>query len=120
INNAIKFTGAEGDITVRSSNTPDGTIRVEVADTGVGIDADILPRLFTAFEQGNVRSSHQQAGLGLGLAISRKLAEAHKGTVYARSDGANCGASFVVELPVHRTVAGPVATAAPVRAVASA
>jgi PAS domain S-box-containing protein len=110
INNAQKFTPAQGQITVRSFDAPGGMVRVEVADTGAGIDAAVLPRLFNAFEQGEVRAVRQQAGLGLGLAISRRLAEAHGGTITAASAGRGHGATFTVDLPVvavfHRDVAG--------------
>ena len=101
INNAIKFTPPHGAITVRTSN-PDGggLVRVEVIDTGAGIDPSMMPKLFSAFEQGQVRAARQQAGLGLGLAISRKLAEAHGGTIGAASEGRGRGATFTVELPV--------------------
>jgi PAS domain S-box-containing protein len=99
INNAQKFTGPEGTVTVRSLAAPDGRIRVEVSDTGAGIDPAVLPRLFNAFEQGEVRAAQQQAGLGLGLAISKKLTEAHGGTIAAASDGRGRGATFAVELP---------------------
>ncbi|MDQ3439852.1 MAG: PAS domain S-box protein [Planctomycetota bacterium] len=100
INNAQKFTKPEDTITVRSFDTPGGAIRVEVSDTGAGIDAAVLPKLFNAFEQGEVRAVRQQAGLGLGLAISRRLAEAHGGTISASSAGRGRGATFAVELPV--------------------
>lgn len=100
INNAQKFTKPEGMITVRSTDLPGGMIRVEVSDTGAGIDAALLPKLFDAFEQGEVRAMRQQAGLGLGLTISRRLAEAHGGTITASSAGRGHGAIFAVELPV--------------------
>lgn len=99
INNAFKFTPNEGEITVRSRNTDDGRVQVEIVDNGVGIDASVLPRLFNAFEQGDVRASRQQAGLGLGLAISKRLAEAQGGTISVRSEGRGRGATFTVELP---------------------
>jgi CheY-like chemotaxis protein len=105
INNAIKFTPADGTISVRSEDADDGRLRVHVSDTGVGIDAAVLPRLFSAFEQGEVRAARQQAGLGLGLAISRKLAEAHGGTITARSAGRGRGAIFTVDLPAIDTPA---------------
>ena len=99
INNAIKFTPAEGTITVRSADAGRRAVRVEVVDSGVGIDAAVLPRLFNAFEQGDVRAARQQAGLGLGLAISKRLAEAHGGTITASSAGRGRGATFAVEFP---------------------
>ena len=116
INNAIKFTGSEGTITVRSSDTRDGRVRVEVIDTGVGIDPAVLPKLFNAFEQGEVRAEQRFAGLGLGLAISRKLAEVHGGTITAFSRGKSQGSTFAVELPalaVSAPVHAPHRPAAP-------
>jgi PAS domain S-box-containing protein len=105
VNNAIKFTPPGGLITVRSSNPRDGWVRVEVSDTGAGIDAAVLPKLFSAFEQGDVRSVRQQAGLGLGLAISRRLAEAHGGTITATSAGRGKGSTFTVDLPTVELLA---------------
>src|SRR5688500_3829680 len=99
INNAQKFTPKDGVITVRTADAPGGRIRVEVSDTGAGIDAAVLPRLFNAFEQGEVRATRQFAGLGLGLAISKRLAEAHGGTITAHSEGRGRGTTFTVELP---------------------
>src|SRR5687767_61735 len=112
INNAIKFTGTDGTITVRSCDAPGGRVRVEVIDSGPGIDPAVLPRLFNAFEQGDVRAARQQAGLGLGLAISKKLTEAHGGAISASSEGRGRGATFAVELP---TVPERVRQAAPQR-----
>ena len=100
VNNAEKFTGPDGTITVRSFDTPDDRICVQIIDTGAGIDPAVLPRLFSAFEQGDVRAQRQQAGLGLGLAISRKLVEAHRGTISAASEGRGRGATFTVDLPL--------------------
>src|SRR5207253_6646758 len=76
-------------------------------DTGVGIDASLLPKLFTAFEQGGPEITRRYGGLGLGLAISRTLAAAHEGTLMAESDGIDKGATFTVELPVISPVAHP-------------
>lgn len=110
INNAAKFTPDDGTITVRSSNIDDGHVRVSVTDTGAGIDAEVLPRLFNAFEQGEVRSARQQAGLGLGLAISKRLAEAHGGTITAFSAGRGKGSTFTVDLPVTQQMTRPAFT----------
>ena len=104
INNAQKFTSANGTVTVRSSDVPGSDrIRVDVIDSGAGIDPTVLPKLFIAFEQGEVRAARQQAGLGLGLAISKQLTEAHGGTISAASEGRGRGATFSVELPVVAT-----------------
>jgi PAS domain S-box-containing protein len=99
VSNAAKFTGPDGLITVTSEDSPGGRVRVSVSDTGAGIDPAVLPKLFNAFEQGDVRAGRLQAGLGLGLAISRRLAEAHGGTISAHSEGRGRGATFTVELP---------------------
>ena len=100
INNAMKFTAPEGEITVRSLDAAGGRVRVEVTDTGAGIETSILPRLFDAFEQGDARTVRQQAGLGLGLTISKRIVDAHGGTITAHSEGRGRGATFAVELPV--------------------
>jgi CheY-like chemotaxis protein/nitrogen-specific signal transduction histidine kinase len=111
VSNAEKFTGPEGTITVRTLEAPGNRVRVQIIDTGSGIDPSILPRLFNVFEQGDARVMRQQAGLGLGLAISRKLTEAHGGTIAAASEGRGRGATFTVELPLPepstRTTATP-------------
>ena len=104
INNAQKFTPPDGLISIRTSDAENDCIRVEVRDTGAGIDPAILPRLFNAFEQGEVRATRQFAGLGLGLAISKRLVDVHGGTISAQSQGKGTGATFIVELP---TVAAP-------------
>jgi signal transduction histidine kinase/HAMP domain-containing protein/ActR/RegA family two-component response regulator len=91
INNAVKFTPSEGQIFISTTNDSNGQLRVEVADTGLGIEPESLPKIFDAFEQGG---RTQLGGLGLGLAISRALVEAHKGTITAQSAGRNKGSTF--------------------------
>jgi len=107
INNAQKFTPPNGSISIRTADVEGDRIRVEIQDTGVGIEPAILPRLFTAFEQGEIRSTRQFAGLGLGLAISKRLVDVHGGTIAAQSEGKGTGSTFVVELPI---VAAPLET----------
>ena len=97
ISNAVKFTPAGGSVFLRSENHAEQRIRVEVRDTGVGIDDSMLQRLFNPFEQGDHRSI-RAGGLGLGLSISRSLMEMHHGTISATSAGPGKGATFVVEL----------------------
>jgi PAS domain S-box-containing protein len=104
INNAAKFTGPDGLITVASRDLGDDRVQIRVTDTGEGIDPAILPRLFNAFEQGEVRTNRQRAGLGLGLSISRRLTELHGGTISAFSEGHGRGATFTVELPATAQV----------------
>jgi len=97
VKNAMKFTPAGGIVNVRSCTaTEPGGERVilEVSDTGIGIDADLLPRIFDAFEQGERSTSPRNDGLGLGLAISRSLMKMQGGELTARSQGKGKGATF--------------------------
>jgi CheY-like chemotaxis protein len=96
LKNALKFTPAGGSITLRTFDVEPDRIAIEVADTGIGIDQDVLPKLFSPFEQGN--ASADFGGLGLGLMISRTIIEAHCGTISATSAGRNQGTVFRVEL----------------------
>src|SRR5207248_9304947 len=75
INHAVKFTPANGQITIITSNDSDEQLRVEIADTGMGIEQEMLPKIFDAFEQGG---RTQSGGLGLGLAIRKTMVEANK------------------------------------------
>jgi two-component system CheB/CheR fusion protein len=97
LRNSIKFTPPGGHVRVRSRRDGDSCV-VEVSDSGAGMDADFLPRAFTAFEQGGKTQAHK-AGLGLGLAICKMIVELHGGVITARSEGRDRGASFVVRLP---------------------
>ncbi len=87
VKNAVKFTPAKGRITVESLDQGDSTFCACVTDTGIGIEPDILPRIFHAFEQGRTAITRQFGGLGLGLAISKALVEQHRGTLVAASAG---------------------------------
>ena len=98
LKNAIKFTPPGGKVTVRGACGGDGAVRVEMTDTGIGIDPAVLPKVFNAFEQGH-GAGHRFGGLGLGLSISRALAEAHGGSLEASSAGRDRGATFVLKVP---------------------
>ncbi len=100
--NAIKFTPEGGTITVHSSAT-EHTIRVEITDTGIGINSAELARIFLPFEQGS--RSVRYGGLGLGLSISRNIAELHHGSLIVFSGGPGQGSTFTVELPLMPTEA---------------
>jgi signal transduction histidine kinase len=100
LDNATKYSTPGGTITVRSSNPSAGVVRVEVIDSGEGINPEVIPRLFIAFEQGDSRSSQQFAGLGLGLAIGKALVDLHGGRISAQSEGPGQGATFTVEMAV--------------------
>ena len=113
VKNAIKFTPAGGSVRlVTRCGGAGAPLRAEVTDTGAGIAADVLPRIFEPFEQGGENVTRQFGGLGLGLAISKAMIEAHGGTLTATSGGPGRGATFAVEMP---TVAPPpsVITGAP-------
>jgi two-component system, chemotaxis family, CheB/CheR fusion protein len=73
---------------------------VRLRDSGIGIDPAMLPRLFTPFSQADTTLDRRLGGLGLGLALVKGLIELHEGTVEARSEGKDAGATFVVRLPV--------------------
>lgn len=105
VRNAAKFTPDGGHIYVR---TRDARMQIEISieDTGIGIAPDQIGKLFNAFEQGSQRMTQQFGGLGLGLAITKALTDAHGGTVSAHSPGPHCGATFAIALP---TVAAPAA-----------
>jgi signal transduction histidine kinase len=97
LNNAVKFTPKGGNITV--SVGPCGTgARVAVKDSGVGIDADDLPKLFTKFFQGKSASAIDTKGTGVGLALVKAIVDGHGGKVYATSK-VGVGSTFTVELP---------------------
>jgi PAS domain S-box-containing protein len=99
LKNAAKFTPQGGRLTLQSYNYK-GAVRIEVSDSGIGIDKHLLPKIFTPFEQGGGPSfSAQFGGLGLGLAISKATVDAHGGRLSAHSDGKNSGSVFTVELP---------------------
>ncbi len=108
INNAVKFTSSDGQIYISTSNTSKGELRVEIADTGLGIEPESLPKIFDAFEQGG---RTQLGGLGLGLAISKALVEAHKGTITAQSAGRNKGSTFTLVFPTSERAAAQITPA---------
>ncbi|MBC5768570.1 hybrid sensor histidine kinase/response regulator [Ramlibacter albus] len=104
LHNATKFTPAGGAIRV-SVRVEEGNAVVEVADTGAGIPAEFMPELFGLFTQSERMADRSQGGLGLGLALVRKLVELHGGSVGAHSDGVGHGATFTVRLPLAQAPA---------------
>jgi PAS domain S-box-containing protein len=97
ISNALKFTPEGGRVTIRAQ-LRDTTFRIEVEDTGIGIASEDLRYLFVAFRQLDVGTAKRYAGTGLGLALTKRLAEAHGGTVGVDSVR-GAGSTFWVELP---------------------
>ena len=99
LSNAAKFTPDEGHISLTVSvDGPMAAIRVR--DDGQGISQTLLPTVFDLFAQGNPVGDHSGGGLGIGLALVRRLVEMHRGTVDAFSDGPGRGCEFVVRLPL--------------------
>ncbi len=98
IGNALKFTPAGGQVRVAVERRGE-RILLRVADSGEGIEPELLPRVFEKFRQG----SSSRGGLGLGLAIVAHIVELHDGTVTAKSEGRGRGASFLVDLPLAPT-----------------
>ncbi len=98
LHNAAKFTPEGGTITVRTHRDGDDLV-MEIADTGMGIEAESLEHIFDAFDQGRPGMARRFGGLGLGLAISKAIVEMHGGSLTASSDGKDQGATFTVRLP---------------------
>src|SRR5215469_12240420 len=98
LKNAIKFTPEGGDITISSDNPLDTVFSVSIRDTGIGMEPEVMQRIFEPFEQGNRSFEHRFGGLGLGLTISKSLAQAHGGTLTAQSDGSNHGSTFTLSM----------------------
>ena len=100
LTNAIKFSPAGGEVQVLVAGDDD-EVRIEVADSGIGIAPEFLPYVFDRFRQADGSTTRRFGGLGLGLSIVRHLADLHGGTVVARSAGEGRGATFVLTLPSH-------------------
>jgi len=98
LQNALKFTPGGGQVTLLLRAAGE-CAEIQVRDTGAGIDPSILPRLFEPFVQGTV-SARLERGLGLGLALVKRIAELHKGTVHGESNAPQRGATFTVRLPL--------------------
>ena len=109
LNNSVKYTPAGGNITVTARGDGDVVV-IDVSDDGVGIDAELLPRVFDAFVQGKQGLERKAGGLGLGLAIAKHLVEAHGGTIEARSGGRGTTVSIRLPRSEHAT---PIASTTP-------
>jgi signal transduction histidine kinase/integral membrane sensor domain MASE1 len=109
LHNAAKYTAAGGHISVSARVAGGGsqrTLDVAVADTGAGIAADLLPHVFELFTQGR-NADGAPSGLGIGLALARRLIEMHGGSIEARSDGPGHGSAFTIRLPLVTAAAPP-------------
>jgi signal transduction histidine kinase/CheY-like chemotaxis protein len=99
-NNAVKFTPDGGSIEVETSVVAGTEFRVRITDSGPGIGSDSLVKIFEPFEQADLSVSRQFGGLGLGLAISKGIVDAHEGQILAESPGRGRGSTFTVSLPL--------------------
>jgi signal transduction histidine kinase len=111
IQNAAKYSARGSAIRVAAHRMNDRIV-LRIVDDGVGIEADMLQRVFDAFVQGDQALDRSRGGLGLGLSIVKSLVHAHGGSVSVHSDGPGCGSTFTVELPSIE-LAPPAATDAP-------
>ncbi|WP_374565974.1 ATP-binding protein [Ideonella sp.] len=120
MNNAAKYTPERGRINVSAERDGEQAV-IRVRDSGIGIPRDMLPRVFDLFAQVDRSLERSQGGLGIGLALVRKLVGMHGGTAEADSDGANLGCTFTVRLPIVHAPADTNAEAAgaPLQGVAS-
>jgi CheY-like chemotaxis protein/nitrogen-specific signal transduction histidine kinase len=99
LNNAAKFTEEGGQIWL-TAESQEGEIVLRVRDNGVGIPADLLPRIFDLFTQADRSLDRSQGGLGIGLSLARSIVEMHGGQVEAASAGLGQGSEFTVRLPL--------------------
>ncbi|HEY1790344.1 MAG TPA: HAMP domain-containing sensor histidine kinase [Verrucomicrobiae bacterium] len=112
LKNAVKFTAGGGEIKVETETLANHKLAVKISDTGIGMNPYELRTVFDSFAQG----AHGMGGLGLGLAISRKLVKLHSGAIHAASLGKGKGAAFSIVFPLMKTAEdGLVLAPAPVR-----
>jgi PAS domain S-box-containing protein len=104
LHNAVKFTDPGGRIRISAELTLPDTgpreVLLRIADSGVGISTEMLPRVFDLFTQDDATAYRSQTGLGIGLALARHLIEMHGGTIDAQSDGPGRGSIFTLRMPV--------------------
>jgi len=110
VKNAAKFTPEGGRLDLSTWNNQTHQIVIEITDNGIGIDPDLMPKIFDAFEQGGRIVTSKYGGLGLGLAVSKRVVDLHHGSISARSAGPGQGATFEVTLNAMETslLEGPV------------
>jgi PAS domain S-box-containing protein len=103
LRNAVKFTPRGGRVSIRTRDSVDpgegAELRIEVTDTGIGIESEALDRIFLPFDQGTLSGDQRMGGVGLGLAIARSIVDLHGGTLSVKSAGTGRGATFTIVLP---------------------
>ena len=105
LHNAARYTPPEGLIRIEAEADEEGRVSIAVRDNGIGIAADMLPRVFDLFVQADTGLGRQDAGLGIGLTLVHSLSRAHGGTVTVASEGLGLGSAFTVTVPTIPTPA---------------
>jgi CheY-like chemotaxis protein len=111
LTNAAKYTDPEGQIRLTAHCEGEDVV-IQVADSGIGISAAALPRVFNMFSQVHSNTDRSESGLGIGLSLAKGLIELHGGTIEAHSAGLGCGSEFTVRLPRRATTGKTQNTAA--------
>jgi len=104
IKNSVKFTPEKGRIIIETLNPASDEIEIRISDTGIGIEPEKIDKIFNAFEQGQIAITRRFGGLGLGLAISKAMVDAHGGKIQVESLGKDRGSTFSLNL---KTVPAP-------------
>ena len=107
LTNAVKYTESAGEISIHPW-ADEGWAYIAISDSGAGITAELLPKVFDLFVQGERTLDRSQGGLGVGLAVVKRLVEMHEGEVHVRSEGLGKGSTFEIRLP---RIARPTASA---------
>ena len=104
IKNSVKFTPEKGGIIIETVNPTSEEVEIRISDTGIGIEPEKIDKIFNAFEQGQIAITRRFGGLGLGLAISKAMVDAHGGKIRVESPGKDRGSTFSLNL---KTVPAP-------------
>src|SRR5947208_15672505 len=98
IKNSVKFTPEKGGIIIETVNPTSEEIEIRIRDTGIGIEPEKIDKIFNAFEQGQIAITRRFGGLGLGLAISNAMVDAHGGKIRVESSGKDRGSTLSLNL----------------------
>lgn len=109
LSNAVKFTPRGGKVTIKAVKEPDGSVAIAVADTGIGMSSEDIPKVMKAYVRANTMTRREGEGTGLGLPLTKTLVELHGGSLDLRSVLGG-GTTAIVRLPAHQFVPSPVET----------